>query len=97
VEIGALNDLFINTSVYAHGGASGVVSDGAACAVRPTSSITTALPTPRHTDLTGQSLTALSVLHAQATVTTTVNPIPSGSSVPFRQFLTNSTCATTTG
>jgi hypothetical protein len=68
-------------------GSPGVVSSGTSCAPTPTASLTTAIHTPQHIDMTGQTLIAPLMIHDKATVMTTVNAIPAGSRVTFRQFL----------
>jgi hypothetical protein len=65
-------------SVGGGDGDPGVVSYGTTCAPTPTASLTTAIHTPQHTDMTGQTLIAPLVIHDKATVTTTVNAIPAG-------------------
>jgi hypothetical protein len=58
----------------------------------PTSTITTKVQDANHNDITGSSVPLGSVVHDKATVETTVNPIPAGSTVTF-QFFTNGECS----
>jgi hypothetical protein len=57
-----------------------------------TSAITTEVHDADHNDITNSSVPLGSVVHDKATVTTTGNPIPTGSTVTF-QFFTNGECS----
>jgi hypothetical protein len=59
-----------------------------------TSAISTQVHDANHNDITNSSVPLGSVVHDKATVTTTVNPIPAGSSVTF-QFFNNGACSGT--
>jgi hypothetical protein len=61
-----------------------------------TSDVATQVHNPNHQDVTGQQVSLGTAVHDHATVTTTVNPIPAGSSVDFQLF-TGSNCATASG